>query len=202
MSRRRALPAAHEAGFTLIELLVVIILIALLFTAFVTFFDSNLSFYTDYQYNGTNFSELASQSQRISSVLRSLTDIVSESANDLTVYAYFSPTDTYVSLVHYYLNSKGTALMADVTPMTANPPIGTPITSSTETYTIISNYYKAPGSSLFTYFDASGTQLSLPINDEHSVLEIQVNLTEPVAKYSDGQTLSVKVSLRNRKTNL
>ena len=191
-----------EAGFTLIELLVVIIMIGFLFAAFASFFVSNVSFYTDYQYNATNFSELASQSQRVSSVLRGLTDIVSESANDISVYAYFSPTDTYVSLVHYYLNTKGTALMADVTPMTANPPIGNPIPSQKVTYTIISNYYKAPGTTLFTYFDNSGNQLNLPINDEHSILEIQVNLAEPVAKYSDGQTLSVKVSLRNRKTNL
>lgn len=178
------------------------IMLGFLFAAFASFFVSNVGFYTNYQYNATNFSELASQSQRVSSVLRSLTDIVSESANDITVYAYFSPTDTYVSLVHYYLNAKGTALMADVTPMTANPPIGTPITNQKVTYTIISNYYQASGSSLFTYYDTSGTQMNLPINDEHSILEIQVNLAEPVAKYSDGQTLSVTVSLRNRKTNL
>ena len=195
-------PKQKTAGFTLIELLVVISIVGLISGAFLTFFITNFTFYIDYQYNAINFSELASQSQRVASVLRSLTDIVSESANDIQVYAYFSPADTYVSLVHYYLNAQGTALMADVTPMTANPPIGTPITASKVTYTIMNNYYQAPGSSLFTYYDVSGTQLTLPITDEHSIIEIQVNLSEPVARFSNGQSINVKVSLRNRKTNL
>lgn len=195
-------PTSPQAGFTLIELLVTITVVVILFGAFATFFVNTINNYADYQYTGTNFSELAAQSQRISSVLRGLTDIVSESSNDLSVYAYFAPSDMYVSLVHYYLNASGTALLADVTPMTANPPIGTLITNSKTTYTIISHYYRAAGTQLFTYYDTSGTPLTFPIADEHSILEIQVTLGEPVAHYSNGQNLSVEVSLRNRKTNL
>ena len=92
--------------------------------------------------------------------------------------------------------------MADVTPMTANPPIGTPITASKVTYTIMNNYYQAPGTSLFTYYDVTGATLTLPLSDEHSIIEIQVKLSEPVARFSNGQSLNVTVSLRNRKTNL
>lgn len=203
MSHHRTMPIrARESGFTFVELLIVISLVAILFITFGTFFTNYLILYSKYQQDGSNFTELANQSQRIADVLRGATDIVSESANDLTVYAYFSPADTYVSLTHYYLNTSGTAVMVDVTPMTANPPIGTPITGSTKTYTIITNYYQPPGGSLFSYYDASGTLLSLPISDEHSILEIQVNLAEPASHTSNGQTLSVTVSLRNRKTNL
>lgn len=190
------------AGFTLVELLVVITLVAIMFVSFGTFFTNYLILYSKYQQDGSNFTELASQSQRVAQVLRGLTDIVSESSNDLTVYAYFSPSDTYVSEVHYYLNSNGTKLLADVTPMTANPPIGTPITSATKTYTIISNYYQASGTNLFTYYDASDTALTPPVSDEHSIIEIQVALAEPGSHTKTGQTLSVTVSLRNRKTNL
>lgn len=182
--------------------MVVISVIAVMFISFGTFFTNYLILYSKYQTDASNFGELASQSQRIADVLRGLTDIVSESANDLSVYAYFSPADTYVSLTHYYLNANGTAVMVDVTPMTANPPIGTPITSETKTYTIISNYYQPAGGSLFNYYDATGTQLTLPISDEHSILEIQVNLAEPGSHTKNGQTLSITVSLRNRKTNL
>ena len=195
-------PTRAETGFTLPELLIVISLVAIVFITFASFFTNYLILYSKYQQDAGNFTELANQSQRIADVLRGLTDITSESANDLVAYAYFSPADAYTSQVHYYLNTAGTAVMVDVTPMTANPPIGTLISASKKTYTIISNYYQPPGGSLFAYYDASGTALALPISDEHSIMEIRVNLAEPGTHTTKGQTLSITLSLRNRKTNL
>jgi prepilin-type N-terminal cleavage/methylation domain-containing protein len=195
-------PTQAETGFTLPELLIVISLVAIVFITFSSFFTNYLILYSKYQQDASSFTELANQSQRIADVLRGLTDITAESANSLTAYAYFSPADTYTSQVSYYLNNTGKAILVDVTPMTANPPIGTLITASKKTYTVISNYYQAPGGSLFGYYDASGTALALPISDEHSIMEIQVNLAEPGSHTSKGQTLSITVSLRNRKTNL
>jgi hypothetical protein len=175
--------------------------VAIVFVTFSSFFTNYLILYSKYQQDSNNFTELAEQSQRVADVLRGLTDIISESANDLMVYAYFSPSDTYVSKVHYYLSASGTQLLADVTAMSANPPIGTPIAGSTKTYTIISNFYQAPGGSLFSYYDASDTAMTLPIADEHTIQDIQVNLAEPVSHSANGQRLSISVSLRNRKTN-
>ena len=192
----------NNQGFTLVELMVVISVIAVMFISFGTFFTNYLILYTKYQQDANDFSELANQSQRIADVLRGATDLVSESANDLTVYAYFSPADTYVSLTHYYLSANGQAVMVDVTPMSANPPIGTLLAGQTKTYTIITNFYEPAGGSLFNYYDASGTQLSLPIGDEHSIIDIQVNLAEPGSHTKNGQNLNITVSLRNRKTNL
>jgi len=199
MSRHKSSP---QRGFSLVELLVVISLVGIVFTIFGTFFMNYLISYSQYQKDGTNFTELATESQRVADVLRGLTDIISESSNDLTVYAYFSPVDSYTSIVHYYLNANGTALLADVTPMTANPPIGTPLNAHKKTYTIISNYFQAPSTNLFVYYDASGAAMTLPISDEHSIIDIQVNLAEPGSHTKNGQTLSTTVSLRNRKTNL
>jgi hypothetical protein len=106
--------------------------------------------------------------------------------------------------VHYYLQTTGKTkqLLADVTPMTANPPNGTLLTGQTKTYTIISNYYQAAGVNLFNYYDANGSLMTAPVSDEHSILEIQVNLAEPASHSSNGQSLSITVGLRNRKTNL
>ncbi len=195
-------PQNNQTGFTLVELLVVITLAAIAFISFGSFFLNYITTYTHYQTDASNFTELDSQSLRMGQVLRGLTDIVSATSNDIVFYAYFAPDDTYVSQVHYYLSSNGKALLADVTPMTANPPIGSLISSSKKTYTIISNYYKATGVNLFNYYDASGTLIGLPITDEHTIIEIQVNLAEPGSYTKTGQTLSITAGLRNRKTNL
>lgn len=191
-----------QTGFSLVELLVVISLVGILFASFGVFFSGYLKLYSSYQSDASNFSELAQQSQRISKVLRGIVDITVVDSNDLTAYAYFSPGDTYTSVVRYYLANGDTKLMVDVTPMTANPPIGTPITASKRTYTIITNYYKKPGVNLFDYYDSAGTQLTPPVANQHIISTINVNLYEPVSHSANGQQMSTSVSLRNRKVNL
>ena len=161
------------------------------------FFNDALSQFFSLQENSTYFTQLAANSDRIASVLRGATGIVSASSNDLVVYAYFSPDDTYVSKIHYYLNSSGTELLADVTQMTSDPPIGTPIASTTKTYTIISNYYQLPNVSLFDYLAQNGSTLSEPITNLQSIKGIRVNLSVPSSYSKGGQTLSVRVTLRN-----
>ena len=191
-----------EKGFTIVELLIAISLVGILFVSFGSFFTNYLSLYFGLQQDSGNAVEMAEQSEHISSVLRGLTDVNSAQANNLSVYAYFSPADTYVSLVDYYVNSAGNKVMASVTPMTSNPPVGTPIPSQTVVYTIVSNYYQKTGSSLFTYYDDNGNIIAAPVSDEHSIIELGVNLSEPAKHSKTGQQLSTVVSLRNRKTNL
>jgi len=199
MSRSR-----RQGGFTLVELLVVMVLIAIVSDVGYRFFSTTLNQYLALQQNSTVSGELALNSQRIGNVLRGSTGIVSAAANDLTVYAYFSPNDTYVSQIRYYLNNNSTQLMADITPMTANPPIGTPITAQKKTYTIIQDYFKSSSLNLFAYLDSSANALSLPIVDLNTIKSIQINLFVPINKPTPGgnQQVSLQVSLRNRKTNL
>lgn len=191
-----------QKGFSLVELLVVISLVGILFASFGVFFSGYLKLYSSYQSDASNFSEIAQQSQRISKVLRGIVDITSVGSNDLTAYAYFSPGDTYTSEVRYYLTPDNKQLLVDVTPMTSNPPIGTPITGSKRTYTIINNYFKKPGVNLFDYYDIAGTLLTIPIGNQHVISTINVNLYEPVSHSPNGIQMSSSVSLRNRKVNL
>lgn len=191
-----------QKGFSLVELLVVISLVGILFASFGVFFSGYLKLYSSYQSDASNFSEIAQQSQRISKVLRGIVDITSVGSNDLTAYAYFSPGDTYTSEVRYYLTPDNKQLKVDVTPMTSNPPIGTPITASKRTYTIINNYYKKPGVNLFDYYDITGTLLTIPVGNQHVISTINVNLYEPVSHSPNGIQMSSSVSLRNRKVNL
>lgn len=191
-----------QNGFTIVELLVVIVVAAILSTVIYSFFSTSLRQYAGLQEDGTSFTELASQSHRVANVLRGTTDVVSASANDLVVYAYFSPTDANVSLLHYYKNGTGTQLLADVTNMTANPPIGVTIPATLKTYTIISNYHTTATVNLFNYLSAGGTILSTPIADLHTIKGIEINLAVPNSSKVTDQAVSIQVSLRNRKTNL
>lgn len=193
---------SHQFGFTLAELTVVIVLVSIISISAFTFFNSSLKRYLPLHEEGLAFTELSYGSQRIAKVLRGLTDITAASADGITCYTYFAPQDSYVSLVQYYKSSG--SLMVDVTPMTANPPIGTPITASKKTYTVIQKLYEIPSTSTFVYIDANNATMTVPIADLHTIKAIQVNLGIPLDNPSGGgsTTISLQVSLRNRKTNL
>jgi prepilin-type N-terminal cleavage/methylation domain-containing protein len=192
---------SSQRGFTLVEMIVVMTLSLIIATAFYTFFKSSLFLYLNLQADASNFTDLAAQSQRVANVVRGLTDITAASANDLQIYAYFYPTDTYVSQVHYYLNATQTQLLADVTPMTANPPVGTPIPANRKTYTIIVNFKQSPNTNLFAYLNSANSALGLPITDLKTIKAIQVNLGV-AATPNNNQAMTLQVSLRNRKNNL
>jgi hypothetical protein len=169
-----------------------------------SFFNTSLSQYYSLQMEGTALTALASQSQRIATVLRGATDITSVSADDVTCYSYFYPRDSYVSLIHYYKANGNTQLLADVTPLSANPPTGTLLTAQKKTYKIIEKFYQVPSVNTFEYQDSVGNTLGLPINDLTTVKGIKVNLAVPgsVISKTTNQSITVQVSLRNRKTNL
>lgn len=193
-----------QRGFTLVETVVVLTLISIVSTIIFTFYTTSINQYFALQQDGMVFSDLAQQSQRVAMVLRGATDISAASADEMTLYAYFAPTDAYVSLVRYYLADSNTKLLADVTPLTANPPNGTLLTAQKKTYTIIDSYYKATGVPLFTYLDSAGAAYTLPIADLHTIKGIKVILVSPVKSptVTGTDTFEVQVSLRNRKTNL
>jgi len=193
---------SNERGVTLVELVIVLSLTLVIGTAFYTFFKTNLFTYLNLQKDASNFTDLAGQSQRIGNVLRGLTDITDVQDDEMTLYGYFFPTDTYVSLIRYYKSTDGKKVYADVTQMTSNPPLGTTIPSSKKTYTIISNFKNVSGVKLFEYLDSSGAAQTLPISDLHSIKGLKVNLAVSTATNTTNQAVSVQVSLRNRKTNL
>ena len=192
-----------QAGFTLIELMVSIVLMAIIGTTFLVFFKSSFFNYLNLQTDASALTQLNTQSARIATVLRGTTGITSVAANDFVGYSYFYPSDSYVSVIHYYLQTSGTitVLKADVTPMTANPPIGSPQTDKLRTYTIIDNFYQPAGTSLFTYLDQNGAALSLPITDLTTIKGIQISLAAKGSNNSN-QAITVQVNIRNRKTNL
>ena len=193
----------NELGYTLVEMVVTLVLIGIVSTVFFTSFTTIVTQYLYLQKSGIQFSELAASSQRLANVLRGTTDFVATADNEVTVYAYFFPNNAYVSQIRYYLNAQSNQLLADVTPMSANPPIGTPVTANKVTYTVITNFYKDPSINLFTYLDASGNTLPLPVSDQHIIKGMRLVLASPGSGSSNAtQSMTLNISLRNRKTNL
>ena len=193
-----------QSGFTITELTVVIVLIGLLTTSLFAFFNTTSTQYFALHEDSVQFGDLANQTQRVAKVVRGLTDITQATADELTFYAYFYPNDTYVSLVHYYKSPDGKILYADVTPMTANPPNGALITSSKKTYTVLNPLKNVAGLNIFTYQDASGNTLPMPVADLHTIKGVSITLAVPSKNPgpNGASTMSLSVSLRNRKTNL
>ncbi|MDQ5885978.1 MAG: hypothetical protein QG628_375 [Patescibacteria group bacterium] len=205
MSRRNSNNIRNNSvGFTIIELMVVLVLVGVLTTNMYVFITGSTNQYLTLHADSASFSDLSIQSQRIANVLRGLTDITEASNDGITMYAYFVPNDTYVSIIQYYKNNEGTKLLADVTPMTANPPIGTPITAKKKTFTIIDNLKNVSGINNFDYLDSAGGLLTMPIADLNTIKGIKVNLAVPVDGPTQGgnSSVSLSVALRNRKTNL
>ncbi|MFZ1248975.1 MAG: hypothetical protein WAQ24_01495 [Candidatus Saccharimonadales bacterium] len=194
---------SDEGGFTLVELLITFIVVVMVSITFVTLFKTTLTGFLNMQTDASGAVQINTQANRIASVLRGTTGIVSVATNDMVLYSYFYPSDAFVSQLHYYLVTANgqTRLQADLIPMSANPPTGTLITAKKRTFTIIDNYYNAPGVTLFVYLDASGKALSLPITDLQTIKGVQVTLAAKTSN-SSNQTMSIQVSLRNRKTNL
>lgn len=196
-------PKLNESGFTIVELTVVIIVTGLAAVVLYTIFNSSFLNYLGLQKDSTEFNNVAQQSQRIATVVRGLTDITAATNNDLQFYAYFSPNDSYVSFVHYYVSGTKPTLMAEITPMNGNPPTGSLLTNKKRTYTIIDDMGQTP-TTLFQYLDSAGTTLTLPIADLHTIKGITVNLSQDLGGSIPGNVYrsSLTVSLRNRKTNL
>jgi len=191
----------NQSGYTIAELAVVMVLVGIMVGFTYTFFNSTIYQYFTIQRDADAFYSLAQNYQRLANVLRGATGINSASNNDLDCYAYFAPDDTYVSDIHYYISNG--SLLADVTPMTANPPNGSPITAQKKTYTVIDKFYSQPGVNLFTYLDANGAVLTTPVSDLNTIKGIKISLAvSSAAPNTDTQALTVQISIRNRKTNL
>ncbi len=195
---------SNQKGFTVTELIVVMSIMSLLLVTVYMFTSSSISSFMSLQAEGLARSALAEGSFRITKVVRGINYIEAANTDTLTAYSYFAPDDQYTSKIRYYLNPSQTKLLADVTPMTADYPVGALLTAQTKTVTVVDNFYKISGQPTFKYYDANYTELASPVADLPSIKNITVRLF--VKKYesnaADYVSTEVTVSLRNRKSNL
>lgn len=194
----------EQVGFTLPELILVIAMSSLLIVTLFIFTSNTVSSYMRMQAQGLAYSKATEGAFRISRVLRSA-NFVEEAEDDrFTAYTYFAPQDAYTSKITYYLNATQTQLLADVTAMTADYPVGTLIPSSTKTVVVVDQFLKRAGVPTFTYSTANHTDISTPVSDLQAIKNVSVNIYARLYESNDQKfaSSSVSVNLRNRKTNL
>ena len=189
----------QQHGFTITELIVAITLVGIGLALMGPMLVRNFYDYLEMQHNGMAYGNVATQTQRVARVMRGAVEIVNAQHNEVTLVAYFAPSDDIVSKVRYYVD--GGALKADVTPYTANPPAGTPIPSQLRTTTIVSSYFNPSGNPIFRYYDANGNAYPTPDVELTMVKGVSIELSARGAK-DKVVTSTVRVTIRNAKTNL
>ena len=195
---------SKQSGITITELLVVLIASSILLTTLYVFTSNSINDFMRLQAEGLAHNKLSENSTRITKVMRGINQIEVAEADTITAYSYFAPHDLYTSKIRYYLNANQDKLLAEVTPMTANYPIGTLLTNQTRTVTIIDGFKKVPNKDTFMYYDGELTQLTSPVTEKQTIKNITVQLFVKKYKSTNPDYVSTisSVNLRNRKSNL
>ena len=189
-------------GFTVVELMIVIFIFGLIATAMFTFMNTSFSQYLKMQKESYALGDLSVQTQRLAKVIRGLSDISQASANEITLTAYFSPQDQVVSQVRFYRSPDGSKLYIDQTPYTANPPYGTLLTAQKKTTLLIDNLNYNGSTTTFRYLDSAFNELPSGFTNLKLIKGVEITLTSKNSNDTSQLSMTTKVALRNRKTNL
>jgi len=189
-----------RAGYSLVELLIVISLTSMMAVPLVVFSYKGLTSYEFLQAQSNTSTELSTLSQRMGKVIRGATTIILAQDNTLTIYGYFSPQDTVVKKIRYFIS--GNNLEIGVTPPSGTAPNYTYL-SANEVVTVTRVDLAMGSTPMFTYYDDTGAKLpnGFAVSQIKEIgLYVAANprtkqLTVPIS-------LTTRVTLRNFKTNL
>ncbi len=189
-----------EAGYSLIELLVVMVLTTMIAIPLVIFTYKGLTSYEFLQAQSNTSIELSTLSERIAKVLRGTTGIVSAGPNTLTIYGFFSPADTEVKKIRYFIS--GTNLNIGVTkPDSASQPYT--YNNYAEVITTTRVDLSMGATPMFVYYDDSGNVLSSGFaTSQIRAVGLYVAANPRTKQLSVPIAVSTRVTLRNFKTNL
>jgi len=189
-----------QRGFTVLELLVVTVIIGLISLPLTTLAIKGLTSYNFLDMQSNTSAELAILSGKITSVVRSATSVDTAQGGTLIVYAYKTKTDTVVSKYRYFIS--GNTLSLGITPASGSAPNYT-YSSGSEVVKVLRTDMAMGSSSIFSYYDTSGAQLSDTFG-ANEVRQIGVLLTaNPNPKLmATPVTITTQVTIRNLMSTL
>lgn len=175
-------------------------LTAMIAVPLVIFSYKGLSSYEFLQAQSNTSTELSTLSQRMGKVIRGATGVLAASSNSLTIYGYFSPADTEVKKIRYFIS--GTNLNIGVTkPDSASQPYTYNNYPEVVTTTRVD---LAMGSTpMFTYYDDAGNLLGSGFSTgQVKMVGLYVAANPRTKQLAVPISLTTRVTLRNFKTNL
>jgi hypothetical protein len=190
----------NSDGFTLLEVLVAGTLTGLIAIPLMMFTYKGLQSYQFLQAQSNTSTELSTLSERIAKVLRGATAVITAQNNTLTVYGYFSPADSQVDQIRYFIN--GTYLDIGVTPPSGTAPNYT-YPPANEVIHVARVDLQMGSTPMFTYYDSSGN----PLPNGFATSQVYAVGIYVAANPNPGQvgvpiSVTTMATLRNFKTNL
>lgn len=190
----------HAGGYSLIELLVVISITSAIAVPLTLFSIKGLTSYAFLQAQSDTALELNTLANRIAKVVRGTSSVDTAQPNTLTIYGYFSPQDTVIKKIRYFI--AGTNLNIGVTPPTGTAPNYT-YDAATEVITTTRIDLVMAGKPLFTYYDDAGNVLSGAfLTSQVKNVGLYVAANPSAKQVAVPISISTRVTLRNLKTNL
>ncbi len=189
-----------QQGFTTLELLVTMFIIGIMSALVLAFVVSVPNQMIKIQNVSITAVDRQQALTRIAQVLRSGRSITEATGTRLTVYAYFSPGDSNLSQVTYYVDTTTKSLKVERIQAVGTVPNLTYPIANKKTSVLLRNF--TPTSSLFSYHDADGNSGPFDATTYKDIKTITVDLSSTAEKASVNLQYKTTVLMRNRKTNL
>lgn len=185
-----------EEGFTITELLVVMVVIGIVSGFIYVFFSRSLVDFMRVQAANITAVDQSYAVGRIEQVLRGVNKVEDAQANTLTVYTYFSPTDTVPSKVTYTYDATSKKLQVSHILASGTAPNYTYNSSNAINRVILSGLVQTKA--LFSYADKLGGTGPFDSSTYSSIATITVTIDGTVKGNAAPTEMKATVLLRNR----
>lgn len=190
----------NQAGFTILELTIVMVITGLIALPLSSFAINGLRSYSYLEAQSNTSVELNILSGRLGKVIRGATTIDTATANSLTFYGYFSPQDTVIKKIRYFISAN--SIEVGVISPTGSAPNYT-YDPASEVVKVMRNDMAMGANNLFTYYDDVGNLLSGAFTvGQIKQIGIYVAANPNTKQVPVPISLSTKITLRNQKVNL